>query len=225
MAILCAFGYDPPDPPIPEEGVEVNVGDSDYGLGEEVEPASQSGTYAPPSARNDVATQQSEPAPSVQASSNPGTITNPHSPQENQVQNKEPEINANALFRGNRNRSEGGSQGNTAGTGNQGKENGTTTSNMVGDGGTGSTFNLKDRQAARLPMPEYKSNEQGQVVVKIWVDRQGKVTRVEAPAQGSTISGGRLVNQAKQAALKARFNASQDAPEEQVGTITYKFEI
>ena len=28
--IVClAFGYDPPDPPIPEEGVEVNLGNSD----------------------------------------------------------------------------------------------------------------------------------------------------------------------------------------------------
>ena len=24
VAVLLAFGYDPPDPPIPEEGVEVN---------------------------------------------------------------------------------------------------------------------------------------------------------------------------------------------------------
>ena len=34
VVVVClAFGYDPPDPPIPEEGVEVNLGNSDFGLG------------------------------------------------------------------------------------------------------------------------------------------------------------------------------------------------
>ena len=43
---LNIFAYEPPDPPTPEEGVEVNLGDSDFGLGDSPEPASQATSYA-----------------------------------------------------------------------------------------------------------------------------------------------------------------------------------
>ena len=62
-------------------------------------------------------------------------------------------------------------------------------------------------------------------MVRIWVDQQGRVVRTEAPYKGSTITTGRLVDQAKTAAKRARFNASTTAPEEQIGTITYIFKI
>ena len=205
---LNIFAYTPPDPPIPEEGVEVNLGDSDFGLGDSPNPATEATTPIP-------------------ASPKPGNVTNPAAEAKPQPENKEPEINKNALFPGKRNQnSGGGSQGTTQGSGNQGKADGTPNNNNYGGrGGNGGNYSLAGRTAVSLPKPEYNSNQQGKIVVRIWVDQQGRVTRVEAPYKESTITTGTLVEQAKAAARRARFNASTNAPEEQIGTITYIFKI
>ncbi len=224
---LNIFAYEPPDPPIPEEGVEVNLGDSDFGQGDSPEPASEAANYAPPASQQQVVTQRTEQTVSVPSSPNPGNITNPAAEQQPVVENKEPEINKNALFPGKRNQtSGGGSQGVSTGQGNQGNPNGTPTSNNYsGNGGGNGNYSLHGRTAVVLPKPEYNSNQQGKIVVRIWVDQQGRVVRVEAPYQGSPTTTGRLVDQAKTAAKRARFNASTTAPEEQIGTITYIFKI
>ena len=226
VVILLAFGYNPPDPPIPEEGVEVNVGDSDFGLGSNPEPANAASSYAPPAAQQRVATQQTEPSLAMNSSPKATGVTNPAAEPQPQPENKEPEINRNALFPGKRNTQGGGSQGVTEGTGNQGKPDGTPNSgNYDGNGGNGGSFSLKGRSAVSLPKPVYNSNKQGTVVIDIWVDQQGRVTRVEGPAKGSTLTDAAMVNQAKSAALKARFNADTKAQEVQKGTITYIFKI
>lgn len=226
---LLSFGYDPPDPPIPEEGVEVNIGDSDFGIGSVPMPASKASSYAPPAAQNQVATQQTEPSVGMPSTPNQGTITNPSAQEQPQVENKEPEINRNALFTGRRNRTEQGgtgSEGNTSGAGNQGNPGGTPTStNYNGGRGSGTNYRLVGRNAVSLPKPDYNSNQQGKIVIDIWVNQQGQVTRVEGPAQGSTITNSTMVEQAKKAAHKARFNADTKALEEQKGTITYIFTI
>ncbi len=61
------------------------------------------------------------------------------------------------------------------------------------------------------------------VVVKITVDKNGKVTNAEPGVQGTTIMNQRFWNEAKQAALKAKFNTSENAPAYQQGTISYRF--
>lgn len=88
-------------------------------------------------------------------------------------------------------------------------------------------FSVAGRSAVSLPTPRYVSTSaaQGKVVVKIWVDRSGKVTKVTTPEKGSTINNNLLINAAKEAALKARFNADESAPEIQIGTISYFFKI
>ena len=224
---LNIFAYTPPDPPIPEEGVEVNLGDSDFGLGDSPNPATEATSYAPPASQEQVITQRTEATTPIPASPKPGNVTNPAAEAKPQPENKEPEINKNALFPGKRNQnSGGGSQGTTQGSGNQGKADGTPNNNNYGGrGGNGGNYSLAGRTAVSLPKPEYNSNQQGKIVVRIWVDQQGRVTRVEAPYKESTITTGTLVEQAKAAARRARFNASTNAPEEQIGTITYIFKI
>lgn len=225
--VLLSFGYDPPDPPIPEEGVEVNLGDSDFGSGDDPKPSSTASSYAPPAAQNQVATQQAEPTPSLDASTVQGNTVNPAVTEQPTVENKEPEINKNALFTGRRNQSSGtGSQGESTGSGDQGKANGTPNSNnYTGNGGGNGNYSLAGRSSVALPRPDYKSNDQGTVVVQIWVDRNGNVTRAQYQPKGSNTSNGYLVNQAIAAAKRARFNADPAAPEEQKGTITYIFKI
>ena len=225
--VLLSFGYDPPDPPIPEEGVEVNLGDSDFGSGDDPTPANTTSTYAPPAAQNQVATQQAEPTPSLNASNNQGNTVSPAVTEQPTVEQKEPEINKNALFTGRRNQNSGsGSQGVSTGTGDQGKENGTPNSNnYTGNGGGNGNASVPNRINISLPLPTYSSNNQGIVVVQVWVDRNGKVTRAEFQPKGSNTQDGYLVSQAIAAARKARFNADAGAPEEQKGTITYFFKI
>lgn len=227
VAVLLAFGYDPPDPPIAEQGVEVNVGNSDFGYGDDPQPTSEASSYAPPAAQSRMSTQSTEATPNLNVSNREGNITNPNATTQPTVENKEPEINRNALFPGRRNQNNGsGSQGQSSGGGDQGKANGTPTSNNYsGNGGGNGNFSLKGRSAVSIPKPAYNSNQQGKIVIDIWVNQQGQVTRVEGPAQGSTLINGAMVEQAKQAARKARFNADSKALEEQKGTITYIFTI
>ena len=234
VSLICmAFGYDPPDPPIPEEGVEVNVGNSDMGFGNNPMPDASEPSSAPRpvSATEQIATQNTESSAPLYSSPKPSTAkqdnetpttTKPEPP-------KEPEINKNALFngnKGNKNKNQNaGSEGNTSGSGNMGKPDGNPNSNRYdgqpGQGGTG--FSLAGRSAKALPSPNNTINKEGKIVVKIWVDQAGNVTQVSAPEKGSTISDAALVNQAKTAAKSAKFSAKADAPEVQTGTITYVF--
>ena len=231
IVILCAFiGLKYPDPPIPEEGVEVNLGNSDLGLGE-VEPSDNSenmsqATQPAPSTGERVATQSHSDAAIKTAENNTqaNTTTTPTTTPQTE-QKEQPQINQRALFSGNKNSAKGGSQGVTSGTGNQGKEGGDPNSKRYdgtpGNGGAG--YSLKGRSAAALPKPTYNSQKEGKIIVKIWVNRDGTVKQAEAPQQGSTITETSLVQQAREAALKARFSADPNATELQVGTITYVF--
>lgn len=232
VLVLLSFGYDPPDPPIPEEGVEVNVGDADFGSGDDPQPSTEQSGYVPPAASNNqVVTQNTESTTPMPSATTPSTTApSQPAPQEkpSETKPKEPEINRNALFTGKRNNGGNGqgSQGVTEGQGNQGKPNGSENSNNYsGNGGGNGSYSLAGRTNVSLPRPTYSSNQQGKIVVKIVVNQQGRVIRAEAPAQGSTIANSGMVEQARQAALKARFNADPNAPEEQSGTITYIYKI
>jgi hypothetical protein len=226
---LNIFAYTPPDPPIPEEGVEVNLGDSELGKGDSPEPAQQKATYAPPAAEERVITQHHESTTPVKTNPNPGSVTNPVAQQQTKPEQKEPEINRNALFTGKRNQTNGsGSQGNTQTTGNQGSANGTpNTGNYNGDGGKGGvSYSLSGRSAVSLPTPKtYVGNDQGKVVVRVWVNQQGQVVRAEAGQLGTTLAKQEYYRLAEEYAKKAHFNADLNAPEEQTGTITYIFKI
>ncbi len=76
-----------------------------------------------------------------------------------------------------------------------------------------------------LPVPVFESGDGGKVVVKIVVNRDGKVISAVAGAPGTTISDSRLRESARKAALGAHFNVSSTAPEAQEGTITYIFKV
>lgn len=231
IVMLCiAFGYYPPDPPIPENGVEVNLGNSDMGLGDNPEPTANETVSAASSQgqAEKVSTQSTEQSVAIPNNNKTqGKTTQEAKPTETKPEKpEEPKINQNALFRGGkRNNNSNGSQGTAGGTGDQGKEGGNPNSQrydgQAGNGGSG--FSLTGRSALAMPKPNYDSNKQGKVVVKIWVDREGNVTQVEAPAKGSTITEAGMVSMAKQAAMKAKFSASKTASESQTGTITYVF--
>ncbi len=128
--------------------------------------------------------------------------------------------------------SDGKSQGATFPGGNQGTPTGDPNAGGYGQGGSGSgnqgsgpSFSLSGRSAKSLPRPAYPGNDEGIVVVKITVDKYGKVTAAEPGVRGTTIMNQKFWNEAKQAALKASFNADESAPAFQSGTITYRFRL
>jgi len=89
--------------------------------------------------------------------------------------------------------------------------------------GAGPSFNLHGRYRRSLSMPDYTEKEQGRVVVEIWVDRNGNVTRAIPGFKGSTTVNSSLMQKAREAALSSKFSSNPNAPEEQKGTITYNF--
>ena len=85
---------------------------------------------------------------------------------------------------------------------------------------------LKGRTVnGNLPVPNYTIQESGIVVVTIWVDNYGNVTKAQAGAEGTTVTSKELWTAARNAAMNAHFNQKADAPALQQGTITYIFTL
>jgi len=111
--------------------------------------------------------------------------------------------------------------------GNQGSPDGSPGVKQYEKGGGGSgggiSFSLSGRTARSLPKPNYPGNEEGVVVVKIIVDKNGKVTQAEPGVVGTKTTNQGLWEAARKAALTTSFNQNENAPAFQTGTITYKF--
>ncbi len=74
-----------------------------------------------------------------------------------------------------------------------------------------------------MPKPTYDCNEEGRVFVSISVDTSGNVISAQPGVKGTTNSAACLLQRAKEAALKTKFNSDSKAPAKQVGTIIYNF--
>ena len=243
LILLFFFGLSTPLPLPGEEGVEVDLGFSDVGSGnnQQQAPAPMQEETPPPKMEENppveeqVVSNDAEDTPFIEE-----PVEEPVKEVEEKVEETKeeevveevqeppkPVVNTNALYKGKQTDSEeGGNQGNTLYPGDQGKENGTEDSgNYEGQGGMGNgiSFDLGGRSAKGIPKPSYNSDDQGKVVVTIKVDRQGFVISAEAGARGTTITDQKLWQEAEAAAKRARFSSKPDAPEIQRGTITYNF--
>ncbi len=238
------FGLSTPLPLPEEEGVLVNLGYTESGAGQR-----QPLTSSPPppqpepaqsdQATEDIATQNTEETvalpDSEQDREQPREDTQQDTPQpaeestQEEVQPEpepEPQVDPRAMFPGrDRRTTESQNQGEGGAPGNQGRPDGTTDGTATDGGGQGDgvEFSLAGRSANNLPLPDYTTQSQGKVVVRIWVDRNGQVTRAEAGARGTTTSDQALWREAEIAARKASFDSKSDAAHEQQGTITYNF--
>ena len=95
-----------------------------------------------------------------------------------------------------------------------------------GGGGSGGNYRLGNRKAVSKPKPTYDcNNEEGTVVVRISVDKNGKVISAQPGIKGTTNSDTCLLTRAKEAALKTKFNPDSKAPTKQVGSIIYNFTL
>lgn len=141
----------------------------------------------------------------------------------------EPVVNKKALFPGTaNNNTQGSNQGVAGGLGDQGRPKGFKDSNRYdgrGGKGNGPSFYLGGRGSLYLDTPNNNFNEQGDVVVDIWVNREGKVVKAQVKTKGTNVLDPNLKQRAVDAAKNSKFEADPKADEVQRGTITYHFVI
>ena len=91
--------------------------------------------------------------------------------------------------------------------------------------GSGGNYNLAGRKALSKPIEKPNCQEEGTVVVSIEVDQNGKVVKATPGVKGTTNTAPCLLEPARQAALRTKWNADGNAPSKQRGTIIYKFSL
>lgn len=250
--IIIYLGFSTPLPLPGEEGIIINFGTDDQGLGFQQPERQQASPPAPArqpvsetQAEEQIITQDIEEAPAIptprrEEVRQPEQARPAETPQQapaeiaprEEVAEEEPERvpNPDALFPGRTATGDRGtSEGETTGAGDQGRPTGAPDSphRTGGDSGSpdGISFNLDGRNSLFLPPPDYDLNEEGIVVVQVRVNQNGYVTSATPGVRGSTTLNENLLNAAKRAAEQARFNERPDAPPSQVGTITYHFRL
>lgn len=229
--------------PKPEDGIVINFGNSETGFGDkadgapqEVQETSPSETpseavESPQEAQTTSQTQDVVEAPSIETPKK--TSPKKETPKVVEPEKPKPSSELEKMLESVKNSKSGG-EGEKGGPGDQGSPDGDPDSkSRTGDGGGGNGGNgnymLGGREALNKPKPEYPCTEEGRVVVKIYVDQNGRVTnaipgeRVPGGAATTTTSSC-LFDKAKSAAMRTTWQADSDAPNPQIGYIVYNFQ-
>ena len=142
------------------------------------------------------------------------------------IEKKQPEIIKKALYTGKKNNNQN-NEGEKKKLGNQGIIDGDINSELYegsGLGENGTAYQLGGRKANITPKPKGNHIE-GKVVVNITVNRLGDVIYATPGVKGSTTLNKELLQRAKKAALKTKFEPKQNAPTNQQGKIIYHFKL
>lgn len=243
LGLILYFGYITPLPLPEEQGIMINFGTDNTGMGAEApeeEPVEQIPSQAPPteSVEQEQMTQDYEEAPvieenkaetaSQEAVEEVSTPREAPSVQEQKEEIEEREVDERSLFPGKKEESSSTSEGSGYEQGNMGDPAGEATSGAQtgkGAGEGGISYSLNGRTAQSLPVPEYNYQRSGIVVVEITVNKEGRVTEATAGVKGSTTLDEYLLRVAKKAALSAQFDRSPESPAFQKGTISYHFKL
>ena len=143
------------------------------------------------------------------------------------MKKKKPKVNKKALYPGSK-KTKTSSEGNNKRDGNQGAIDGDKNSEFYEGGGigeNGTAYQLGGRKVEFKVKPIYNLQVEGKVVVIITVDRLGDVINAIAGAKGSTTLNKQLLQRAKTAALKTKFDPKKTAPTNQQGKIVYHFSL
>ncbi|BCY28240.1 energy transducer TonB [Flavobacterium okayamense] len=241
--LLCffVFGLTEFDPP-PENGIAINFGTSDVGQGE-IQPTEPIKSAPTPSVSEPVSSQeentltQDEDSPVVVTPKNetkPKTNTPKETPKP-KTETPKPSTNTtnalDALINGPK--SDGqttGGHGDDGLPGDKGDPNGSIYANSFygsgsGNGsGNGTGWGLAGRKLASNSKKVQDCNEEGRVVVKVWVNRNGNVIKAER-TQGTTNTNPCLVNPAIETAKSFKWQADSKAPETQIGFVVVNFKL
>ncbi|MFI5149796.1 MAG: TonB family protein [Bacteroidia bacterium] len=94
-----------------------------------------------------------------------------------------------------------------------------------GPGGIGTGAHLSHRHLVVPATLVSNAQEEGRVVVKITVDKDGNVIDAEPIAKGSTTTNSHLWTLARQAALKSKFDKNPSGNSDQEGTYVFDFTL
>jgi len=234
------------DPP-PETGIAVNFGTSTVGSGpvqpqhnqppKPVKQETPQPAKTQPEIKDKVLTQDNEEAPVIkEQKTKPKPKQTPKPVKPKPKPKPKPDKNITDILN-NVNNAPGDQENNSSGEGNdnQAGDKGDTSgdpnaSGYYGNGGKGNgggtgNYRLGSRKALTKPKPNFNCNEEGRVVVKIYVNRQGKVTKAVPGVKGSTNNAPCLLNAAKSAAMQTKWSADSKAPDTQIGKIIYNFKV
>jgi protein TonB len=235
MVAFLFMGLKYQDPPPAEEGISINFGFSEEGFGE-VEPESteelteiveEEIIEQQIESTEEIVTQSLLETPVVEKTEKKKKVIKKEEPKEEVIEEKKPEVNKKALYPGSK-KTKTSSEGNKKGDGNQGSIDGDPNSEVYEGGGigkNGTAYQLGGRKVEYKAKPIYNLQVEGKVVVIITVDRLGNVINAIPGAKGSTTLNKQLLQRAKTAALKTKFDPKQTAPTNQQGKIVYLFSL
>lgn len=237
IAIILLFflfiSFKAPDPPLGTEMVSLSLADfgmDDTGQGEtesespsevreEVvdEQVSQTTEEIVESTPEPVVTQETSVVtkPTATTTSTPKPEAKPEPTVSNNLSDALSQINSSGG---------GGSDGQNGGTGNVGNTSGHIDGKGVfGDGEGG--WDLTGRGLVGKPVSSEKPLEDGTVVVNIYVDKSGNVTKAVINVAKSNTTSPHLFALAKKAAKTAKFSSKSNAAITQKGTITFHYKL
>jgi len=235
MIAFLFMGLKYQDPPPAEEGISINFGFSEQGLGEVVPESTEELTEIVEEeiieqqieSTEEIVTQSLVETPVVEKTEKQKKIIKKEEPKEEVIEEKKPELNKKALYPGSK-KTKTTSEGNKKGDGKQGSIDGDPNSEVYEGGGigkNGTAYQLGGRKVEFKAKPIYNLQVEGKVVVIITVDRLGNVINAIPGAKGSTTLNKQLLQRAKTAALKTKFDPKQSAPTNQQGRIVYLFSL
>ncbi len=176
-------------------------------------------------AEKTIATQDVDDAPAITKTEKPKQNNAEQSTVEKK--NATQAVNQNALFKGKKNSGQGGGDGTGSTPGNQGSELGDPLASNYGEGGSGfgnMMLSLANRRWDVPPSIQDDGQSVGIVEVEFTVDKSGRIIRAR---QGSrtTIADYRLVQKCIRAVENAKLNSLANAPDSQVGKVTFRFKV
>ena len=250
LLLLWRFSLPAQETTLPEMGMEVNLGTSDNGSGtdqpmdvEDPAPSAAASRSAggAASAQSDIERGDDEEAPAVNhpvRADRQRTATNTLAPRRaasvapaTATAHTAAPQRPRYVYQGSNGRGGNGAaanapgtnEGNTTGTGDRGVPHGTpgaaNYSGTPGSGTGGISYNLSGRTMIAFPPKEAQFRAGGRVVVRVTVSRSGAVTN----SQIKSTTNSELNPIALRKVQQVRFNASENAPEEQFGDITFVF--
>ncbi|KQC31175.1 hypothetical protein [Flagellimonas eckloniae] len=122
-----------------------------------------------------------------------------------------------------------GSEGDDNQAGDKGKPEGNPyATSYYGSPGSGSGtggYGLNGRSLVKKGKVQQECNEDGRVVVRIVVDRNGKVIKATPGVKGTTNNAPCLLEPAKKTAFLHKWNLDSNAPSQQIGFVVVNFKL
>lgn len=137
-----------------------------------------------------------------------------------------PTVNQNALYKGKKKDGTGGGDGTGGEPGNQGSINGDPLTPFYGDGGSGyGNKPLPLSKFSNLVPPVDDGQRTGKIMVKIQVNKQGKIISATAGVRGTTFSDADLFRKCERTMLASSLNSIENGPDIRIFYVPFVFKV